>query len=207
MDGGLHPLQLIHQILVHMEPSGGVQKHHVAAVVPGVADGVLGDLHRVPLALLEDREVHLPAHDLQLLDGGGAVHVTGGQQGPLLILPAHQAAQLGGGGGFARALETHHHHHRGAVVGHGDFGVGPAHEAGELLVDDFHHLLGGGEAVQHVAAHGPLRNGGHKVLDHLVAYVGLQKGQADLPHGLPDVVFRQAALAPEAFKGGVQFFG
>jgi ATP-dependent DNA helicase RecQ len=49
-----------------VEPAGGVQKDHVAAVVPGVADGVLGDLHRVPLALLEDREVQLPAHDLQL---------------------------------------------------------------------------------------------------------------------------------------------
>ena len=202
MDGGLHPFQLVHQRLVHVEAAGGVQKHHVAAVVPGVADGVSGDLHRVSLTLLEHRQIQLSAH-FQLFDGGGAVHVAGGKQGALLELTAHQAAQLGGGSGLARALEAHHHHNRRSVVGHGDFGVCAAHEAGELLVDDLHHLLGGGEAVQHVASNGPLRDGGHKVLDHLVAHVRLQQGQADLPHGLPDIALRQAALAPQPLKCGV----
>ena len=48
------------------------------------------------------------------------------------------------------------------------------------------------------APHSPLGDRGHEVLDHLVAHVGLQQGQTDLPHGLPDVGLGQAALAPQA---------
>ncbi len=206
MDGGLHPLQLVHQLLVHVEPAGGIQKHHVAAVVPGVAESRLGDLHRVSLSLFKHRQLQLSPHHLQLFNGGGTVHVAGGQQRALFQLPPHQASQLGGGGGLARALETHHHYHGGTVVGHGDLGIGPTHELSQLLIDNLHHLLGRGKAVQHVNAHSPLRYGGHKVLDHLVAHVGLQQGQPDLPHGLPDVVLRQTALAPQALKCGAQFF-
>ena len=43
-----------------------------------------------------------------------------------------------------------------------------------------------------------LCHGSHEVLDHLIAYVGLQQGQTDFPHGLPDVVLCQAAL-PRSF--------
>ena len=80
MDGSLHPLQLIHQGLIHMEPAGGVQEDHITAVVPGMADCILCNLHRVTLTLLEYRQVQLATHHLQLLDGGGTVHVAGGQQ-------------------------------------------------------------------------------------------------------------------------------
>jgi len=90
MDGSLHPLQLIHQGLIHMEPAGGVQEDHITAVVPGMADCILCNLHRVTLTLLEYRQVQLATHHLQLLDGGGTVHVAGGQQGPLAKLAAHQ---------------------------------------------------------------------------------------------------------------------
>ena len=190
-----------------MEPAGSIQEHHVAAVVPGVTDGVFGDGDGISLALLEYRQVQLAAHDFQLFNGCGTVHVAGRKQRALCVLPAHQPRQLGGGGGLAGALETHHHDHRGAVVGHGQLGGAAAHQICQLLVDDLHHLLGRGQAVQHVGADGPLRDGGHEVLDHLVAHVGLQQGQADFPHGLPDVVFRQAALAPELFECCVQFFG
>ena len=81
--GGLDALELVHQLLVHMEPAGGVQEHHVVAVLPGVLDGGPGDVHRVGLTHLEHRNVQLSAHHLQLLDGGGAVDIAGGQQGRL----------------------------------------------------------------------------------------------------------------------------
>ena len=42
-----------------MEAAGGIQEDDVVAVVPGVADGVPGDLNGVALALLKDREVQL----------------------------------------------------------------------------------------------------------------------------------------------------
>ena len=207
MDGSLHPLQLIHQGLIHMEPAGGVQEDHITAVVPGMADCILCNLHRVTLTLLEYRQVQLATHHLQLLDGGGTVHVAGGQQGPLAKLAAHQPRQLGGGGGLAGALQAHHHHNGGTAVGHGEPGGAAAHELCQLFVDDLDDLLGGREAVQHVGPHSPLCHGSHEVLDHLIAYVGLQQGQTDFPHGLPDVVLCQAALAPQLLECCVQFFG
>ena len=117
-------------------------------------------------------------------------------------MAAGQARQLGAVGGFTGALKTHHHHNGGALGGEGQLGVGAAHQLHQLLVDDLHDLLGGGEAVQHVCADAALRDLGHKVLDHLIADVGFQQGQADLPHTLPDVGLRQAALAPQAFECG-----
>ena len=169
MDGSLHPLQLIHQGLIHMEPAGGVQEDHITAVVPGMADCILCNLHRVTLTLLEYRQVQLATHHLQLLDGGGTVHVAGGQQGPLAKLAAHQPRQLGGGGGLAGALQAHHHHNGGTAVGHGEPGGAAAHELCQLFVDDLDDLLGGREAVQHVGPHSPLCHGSHEVLDHLIA--------------------------------------
>ena len=160
----------------------------------------------VALALLKDWQVQLAAHDLQLLNGGGTVHIAGRQQGALRVLLPHQSGKLCSGGGLAGALEAYHHHNGGAVVGHGELGGAAAHQIRQFLVDDLDDLLGGGQAVQHIGADGPLRDSGHKVLDHLVAYIGFQQGQADFPHGLPDVVFRQAALAPQALKCSVQFF-
>ena len=44
----------------------------------------------------------------------------------------------------------------------------------------------------------PLGDVRHEVLDDLVADVGLQQGQTYLAHGLADVGFGQAALAPQA---------
>ena len=116
------------------------------------------------------------------------------------------ASQLSSGGSFTGALQAHHHHNSGAVIGQRQLGGAAAHEVRQLLVDDLHHLLGGSQAVQHVGAYGPLRNGGDEFFDHLIADVGFQQCQTDLPHGLPDVVFRQAALAPQALESRIQFF-
>ena len=202
MNLGLDVLQLVHQGLVHMQTTGGVQKHHVVAVVPGVFDGLLGDAHGIGLSHLENGDVQLLAHHLQLGDGGGTVYVAGHQQGALAELAAHQARQLGAVGGFTGALKAHHHHNGGALGGEGQLGVGAAHQLHQLLVDDLDDLLGRGETVQNVRADAALGDLGHKVLDHLIADVGLQQGQADLPHALPDVGLRQAALAPQAFECG-----
>ena len=122
------------------------------------------------------------------------------------MLLFHVARQLGGGGGLTGALEAHHHDHGGAVIGQGQLGSAAAHEVRQLLIDDLHHLLRGSQAVQHICAHGALRDGSNKFLDHFVADVGLQQSEAYLAHGLPDIVFRQAALAPQALESHIQFF-
>ena len=189
-----------------MEAAGGVQKHHVVAVLFCVGHSGLGDVHRVDLTHLEHRHVQLLAHHLQLLDGGGAVYVAGGKQGALPLL-FHHARQFGPVGGLACALQTHHHHHGGGLGRNGQLGAGAAHQLGELLIDDLYDHLGRRQGLQHVGAHRLLGDLGDKLLDHFIADVGLQQSQADLPHGLLYVGLGQAALSPQLFKGGGQLFG
>ncbi len=168
----------------------------------GVGHGLLGDLHRVDLAHLEHGDIELAAHDLKLPDGGGAVDVAGHKKRPLALGLFEPAGELCAVGGFARALQTHQHDHRRPLGGEGDLLVFAAHEAGELFVYDLHHHLGGGQTFEHVVAHAALGDGLDKVLDHLVAHVGLKQGQADLPHGFFHVAFGQPPLAAQPLEGG-----
>ena len=185
-----------------MEPAGGIQQDGVVAVVLGVVYRMLGNLYRIYLAQGEHRDPQLVAHHLQLSNGRGTVYVTGNQQGALAHTVFQVACQFGAVGSFAGTLETDHHDHRGAAVGKGNFGVGPAHEVGELFVDDFDNLLSRGKALQYVGAHSPLGNACDEVLDNLVADVGFQQSQTHFPHGLLDVGLGDAALAPQALKCG-----
>ena len=203
LHGGLDIPQLVHQRLVDMQTAGGIQKYHVVTVVGGVLHRFPGDGHGVDLPHFKHRDIQLLAHHLQLGNGGRTVHVAGRQQRALAELAAHQAGQLRAVGGFTGALQTHHHHHRRPTVGSGDLGVGTAHQFGQFLVDDLDDLLGGRQALQHVAAHAALRHLGHKVLDYLVADVGLQQRQTHFTHTGADVGFRQAALPPEVLEYGI----
>ena len=206
MDGSLDGLQLVHQRLVDMQTAGGVQKDDVVAVVSGVLHRLLGDGHRVDLPHLEDGDVQLLAYHLQLVDGGGTVHVAGHQQGALAEAAAHEPRQLGAVCGFTGALQTHHHHNGGALGGGGQAGVGAAHQRRQLLVYDLDDLLGGGQAVQHIGADALFGDVRHEILDDLIADVGLQQGQTHLAHTLADIGFGKAAFTAQALEYAVQFF-
>ena len=90
VDRCLDVAQLVHQLLIHMEPTGRVQEHQVVAVLLGVFHRFLGDGHRVDLPHLEHRNVQLRAHHFQLLDGSGTVHVAGDQQGSAALLATEE---------------------------------------------------------------------------------------------------------------------
>ena len=106
-----------------MKPAGGIQKDHIVAVVLRVLHRLPGDGNRIALPHLKDGQLQLGAHDLQLLNGGGAVDVAGRQKGTSAVLPAHQARQLGAVGGFAGALQAHQHYHGGGMGGHEPGGI------------------------------------------------------------------------------------
>ena len=189
-----------------MEAAGGVQEHQVVAVLFGVLDARLGDVHGVNLPHLKHGDVELCAHGLQLLDSGGAVHVAGHEKRTLALL-AHIAGQLCAVGGLARALQAHQHHHTGALGGDVQLLVLPSHEGAELLVDDLDDHLRGVQGLQHVGAHGPVGDLLGEVLDHLIADVGLQQRHTHLAHGLLHVAGGQPSLAAQAFERGGQFIG
>jgi hypothetical protein len=62
-------------------------------------------------------------------------------------------------------------------------------------VHDLHDLLTGREALQHLLAGGALAHLLDEVLDDLEVDVGLEQREADLAHGLRDLVLVEAAAA------------
>ena len=112
MDGGLDLRQLVHQRFIDVQTAGGIDNQHVAAVVAGVFNGFLDRLYRVLRALFKDRHVDLLAYHLQLLDGGGAVDIAGGQQ-RLFAFLGQIVGQLATHGGFTGALQAAQHVDRG----------------------------------------------------------------------------------------------
>ena len=189
-----------------MQTAGGVEEDHIVAVLLGPAQAGLGDLHGIVLPHLEDGNVELRAHDLQLLDGGGPVHVTGHQQGPLVLGLFEVSGQLRAVGGLARALQADQHDDGRAVGGQIELLVLAAHHGSQLLVDHLDDHLRRVQTLQHIAADAAVGDDLDKVLDDLVADVSLQKGQTNFAHGLLDVVGGQATLAPQTLKGVGQFF-
>ena len=160
---------------------------------PGVIQRLFGDVHRGHfIAKGEHGHADLFAQNLQLAYGGRTVDVARGQQGPF-VLVFQIEGDLSGGGGLAAALQAGHEDDRRRLGGHVELGLTAAHEGGQLLIDDLHHLLAGGEALQHLAAHGPLLDLGAEVLGHFIVDVRLQQGHADLAHGGVDVGLAEAA--------------
>ena len=157
-------------------------------------DGLLRRLDRVLRAVLVHGHVHLRADHLQLLDGGGTVDVAGGQQ-RLFALLLQVVGQLSGHGGLTGALQAAQHINGGHGGRPGQPGVLGAHQGRHFLADDLHHLLGRGQAVQHLLAHAALGDFFAEILDHQVVDVGLQKGHAHVAHSLLDGLLGQLAPA------------
>ncbi len=68
-----------------------------------VGEALLADLEGRRAGDVEDGDADLLAEDLELLDGGGALHVGGDEQG-LVTLLLEPARELGAGGRLAGAL-------------------------------------------------------------------------------------------------------
>ena len=110
-------------------------------------------------------------------------------------------------GGLAAALEAAHQDDGRGLGGELDPGVLPAHQGGQLLVDDLDDLLGRGQALEHFLPDRPFRDGLYKVLDDLVVDVRFQQRQFDLPHRLFDIRLVQFPFGPQPLKGGGKLIG
>ena len=103
-----------------MQASGGIGDQHIDAARLGRLDGIEDHRGGVGAGVLgDDRNVVALAPDLQLLDGGGAEGITGGQHHRFaLVLEA--ARQLADGGGLADAVDPDHQDHIGLLAGIND---------------------------------------------------------------------------------------
>src|SRR5262249_31007211 len=86
-------------------------------------------------------------------------------------------------------------------------GVARAHERRELLVDDLHDLLARREALQDVLAERALLDRRREVSCDLEVDVGLEQGEADLPHRLRDRPLVEATAATQAAESRLQLVG
>ena len=104
-------------------------------------------------------------------------------------------------GGFTVALQAAEHEDGLALIfDHELGGLLAAHQGNELLVDDLDHLLGGGQALHDLLAHGALRDLGTEVFGNLVVDIGFQQGHPDLAHGCLDIGLGQFAVAAQLFE-------
>ena len=143
------PRQLGHQLLVDVEAAGGVDDQHVAALRRGrarSAQAAISTGSRVG-ALLVDVGAGALADRDQLLDRGRPVDVAGGE-GDVLALPLRGAGRASRrrsscpspAGRPSGSRSGRWRRRRGRAPA-------PPISAGQLLVDDLHHLLAGVEAL------------------------------------------------------------
>ena len=105
--------QLVHQVLLIVQPAGGIHQHHIHAPRLGSLQRI--KQHRTGIgALVLTHNVHTGAlgPDLQLVGGGGAEGIAGAQQ-HLLALLAELMGHLADGGGLAHAVDADEQHHGG----------------------------------------------------------------------------------------------
>ena len=206
LDGRLDIFQLIHQRLVDVQTTGGIQQQQIVAVLTGMLKGMLCDGDGIALTFLINGNAQLRTDHLQLLNSGRTINVTGAQQRTAAFLFLEPAGQLGDVGGFTGTLQTHEHDDRGRTVGHVHTALASAHQVAQLVVDDLNDLLCRGQALQNIRADGLFGDRFDEVLDHLEVDVGFQQGKSDFPHGLLNVIFVQATLGAQLFEGIIQFF-
>ena len=189
LDGLVQGGNLVHQLLVHGQAAGGIDDDHAVALGFRLADGVLGDLDRILLAVLGvHRHADALAQHLQLLDGGGTERVAGREEHLHAALGLDVQGQLAGERGLTGTVQTRDQHDAGIPL-HVDVLRLRAHELRELVVHDLDHHLLRLHRRQHVRADGLVLHAVAEVLRHLVAHVRVQQGLADVLDGLRHIDF------------------
>ena len=203
MQGG----NLVHQLLVHDQPSGGVDYEHAEAFLPCLGERVLGDFHRILLSVLgEYGHSDLFSERAQLVYRGGAEGVAGGEHDLHAFLALEIQRELAAECGLSGTVETSDEQYGGRTLDV-DFSVLGAHEFGQFVMYDLDHHLLGLDGCEHVGAHGLLLYPVAEVLGDLVGNVGVEQGTANLLEGLGYVYFGYLAFALQYLEGTLQSFG
>ena len=198
--------QLLHERLVDVQAAGGVDDDGVVPHRAGVLDRLLRRLDGALGAFFKHLDARLAAHDLQLVDSGGAVDIPRDQK-RLLVLFFEEKGELAAQRRLARALQAAHQDDGGRPVRHFELGVGRTHQRDELLVDDLDDLLGGVEALQDLLPHRLGGDVGDELFGDEDVDVRLQKGDAHLAHGRLDLQLGQPAALGQFGKDVIESLG
>ena len=136
--------QFRHQVLLILQPSGGVDDDDILAVLPRVLDGIERQTRRVrPLGAGDHGTARAFPPDLKLFDGGGAEGVAGGQQ-HRFALGLELGRQLADRRRLARSVDATDQKHEGFCSAIDGKRLGDGGQQGRDLVGQgFAHLTVG----------------------------------------------------------------
>lgn len=143
-DGAADFSKLFHEVVAGVDAAGGVTDEKIGLFFDGTFVGIEADGRWVGLCLSgDDGDVEAVTPALELLDGGGAECIGGGEEyGVALVFQPH--AKLGGRGGFTSAIDTDDKNNsRLAVSLRRGWGVVFGKDFRKALVSDFNHVVGG----------------------------------------------------------------
>ena len=192
----LYAVQLVHHLVVDVEPALCVQDDHVAVLFFRFGKRALADFDGATGLLGVDGDVVLLSQREELLHGRGTDHVGGDEHG-LAALAPDVISELGGRRRFAAALKADHHEDRRPALRGGDRMIDGTHEIDELVMDDLDDLLRGMDGADDVLADGPVGDAADELLDDLEVDVGRKEGHAHFPQAFLDVLLAQPPLAAE----------
>ncbi len=116
-------------------------------------------------------------------------------------------SELAGGGRLAGALQAGEQHDRRRARSERDSDGRPAHQRGELLVDDLHDDLARVQATDHVLAEAAPLDRLRERLDDLEVDVRLEQREADLAHRAVDVLLGQRPVGTQIGEGCLKLLG
>jgi len=196
---------LLHHRLIDGQTARRIDDHDIAALLAGVFDRVLRDLHGVRVSLFGvDLHADLTAQHLQLVDSGRTVDVAGDEQHMAPLLLFEEGGQLAREGRLARTLQTGDQDD-GRSAFQADVGGRAAHELRQLVAHDLGHHLPRLDSRQHVLPQRFLLHLVGERLGDLVVDVGVDQRAADLFERLGDVDLCDAAFAFEDLERPFEF--
>ena len=105
--------QLLHQVLLVVQPSGSVADEHIAATCLGSINGIIDHRCRIrTLGVLDDIHAGTLRPDFQLVDGSCTECIRSGNQN-LLALGFQLMAQLADGGSLSGTVDADDNHNGG----------------------------------------------------------------------------------------------
>ena len=208
VDGPLDLGQLLHELVVDLQPATGVDDGPGAVLARSLRGAVPGGAHRRGRRwrFLVDGNVELLAEGGELFDSCGAAQV--GRDEHRLATPASGEVrrELGGGGRLAGPLESHEHERRCRRCAVVQPMIASAQDGRQLLVDHLNNLLTGVQPLQQVGVEAARLHLGDKLPRDAEVDVGLQKRYAHLFQRLVNILFRESTLAPKPLKYSGELF-
>ncbi len=144
-DRRLDLLQLVHQPLVDLQPSGRVDDDRGDREPLRLGDALARDRDRVALSAVEDRQIDLLAERLELIDRRGPVDVGRDEHRAATLLLEAQG-ELGRVRRLSGTLQPDHEVHGRRRVAVGEARRRAAHDLDQLVVDELDDASAPGSA-------------------------------------------------------------